>query len=202
MWSNVPKNVKTQSGDSSWLLMSQFLRLCSKKFQRDVRTLPYPNPYYDIRKWTVFYLPKTRNLRKINWVFPCMAMYMNGHNDLESHIFRYFTEFVSKSGYDPKNFREVSVENLPVVEEIVHRNTFIYHFDIQEGENLGELARRSLVRFDKTVKLLRFNNHIIHTNDIDSLFKCFRCPSCDTFFKISDFLNKHLLRCKDRAKHS
>ena len=66
---------------------------------------------------------------------------------------------------------------------------------------MGELARRSIGRFDKTVKLLRFNNHIIHTNDIDSFFKCFRCPSCDSFFKRSEFLNKHLLRCKDRVKH-
>ena len=111
-----------------------------------------------------------------------LAMYMNGHKDLDSHTSRYLTDFISKSGYDPKNFRGVSVEDLPVVEEIVQRNIFIYDFDIQEGEYVGELARRSIGRFDKTVKLLRFNNHIIHTNDIDSFFKCFRCPSCDTFF--------------------
>ena len=80
-------------------------------------------------------------------------------------------------------------------------NIFIYDFDIQEGEYVGELTRRSIGRFDKTVKLMRFNSHIIHTNDIDSFFKCFRCPSCDTFFKRSEFLNKHLLRCKDRVKH-
>ena len=80
-------------------------------------------------------------------------------------------------------------------------NIFLYDFDIQEGEYVGELARRSIGRFDKTVKLMRFNSHIIHTNDIDSFFKCFRCPSCDTFFKRSEFLNKHLLRCKDRVKH-
>ena len=64
-----------------------------------------------------------------------------------------------------------------------------------QGEYVGELARRIIGRFDKTVKILRFDNHIIHTNDIDSFFKCFRCPSCD------NFINKHLLRCKDRMKH-
>ena len=93
------------------------------------------------------------------------------------------------------------MKTLPVVEEIIGRNIFIYDFDIQEGEYVGELARRSIGRFDKTVKLLRFNNHIIHANDTDSFFKCFRCPSCDSFFKRSEFLNKHLLRCKDRVKH-
>ena len=38
---------------------------------------------------------------------------------------------------------------------------------------MGEWARRSIERFDKTVKLLRFNNHIVHTtDDTDSFFKC------------------------------
>ena len=129
-------------------------------------------------------------------LFRTLAMYMNGHNDLDSHISRYFTEFISKSGYDLKIFCGVPVEDL-LVEEIVRRNVFIYDFDIPEGEYVGELARRNIGRFVKTVKLLSFNNHIIHTNDIDSFFKRFRCPSCDTFFKRSEFLNKHLLRCKD-----
>ena len=97
--------------------------------------------------------------------------------------------------------RRVYVEDIPAVEEIVQRNIFIYDFDIQEAEDVGELARRSIGRFDKTVKLLRFNNHIIHTNGIGSFFRCFRCPSCDTFLKRSEFLKKHPLRCEDRVKH-
>ena len=101
-------------------------------------------------------------------LFRALAMHMNGHKNLDSHTSRYFTDFISKSGYDPKKFRGVSVEDLPFVEEIVQRNMFIYDLDIQEGENVGELARRSIGSFDKTVKLLRFNNHIVHTNDIDS----------------------------------
>ena len=79
----------------------------------------------------------------------------------------------------------------------MQRNIFIYDFDIQEGEYVGELARRSIGRFDETVKLLRFNNHINQTNEINSFFKCFRCPSCDIFFHKSDLFNQHLLRCKD-----
>ena len=98
-----------------------------------------------------------------------LAMYMNGHKELDSHTPRYFTEFISKSCSDPKNFCGVFVEDLPVVEEIVQKTFFIYDFDIQEGEYVGELTRRSIGRFDKTVKLQRFTNHIIHTNDIDSL---------------------------------
>ena len=84
-------------------------------------------------------------------LFRALAMYMNGHKDLDSHTSRYFKEFISKSDDDPKNFRGVSVEDLSVVEEIGQRNIFIYDFDIQEGEYVGEVARRKTGRFDKTV---------------------------------------------------
>ena len=50
------------------------------------------------------------------------------------------------------------------------------------------------------MRLLRFNNHIINTNNIDSFFKCFRCPSCYTFFQESNHFNKHLIRCTDRVR--
>ena len=44
-------------------------------------------------------------------LFRALAMYMNGHSDLDSDNSRYFTEFVSKSGYNRKSFRGVSVED-------------------------------------------------------------------------------------------
>ena len=68
-------------------------------------------------------------------LFRALAMYMNGHNDLDSHISRYFTDFISKSGYDPKSFRGVSVEDLPVVEEIVQRN-ILYTISISKKEDM------------------------------------------------------------------
>ena len=71
-------------------------------------------------------------------------MYMNGHNDLDSHTSRYFTKFISLSDYDPEKLREFSLEDLPVVKEIVQRNILIRDFDIQEGEYVGELARRRI----------------------------------------------------------
>ena len=129
-------------------------------------------------------------------------MYLHGHSNLDVYTSQLFTEFISKSGYDPKNFRGVSIDDLPLVEGIVDRNMFIYNFDIQEAEYVGELLRRSIGKFEKTVKFLRFNDHIIHTNDIDFFFKCFRCPSCDCFFNRSDNFNRHILTCKNRVRHN
>ena len=67
-------------------------------------------------------------------LFRALTMYLHGHSNLDVHTSQLFTEFISKSGYD----------DLPVVEGIVERDIFIYDFDIQEGEYVGELARRSI----------------------------------------------------------
>ena len=98
----------------------------------------------------------------------------------------------------------ISNLTLPVNLQKLYQNLIViqkdYDFDIQEAEIVGEIARRSIGKLDKTVKLLRFNNHSNHTIDRDSFIKRFRCPSCDTFFHKSDHFNQHLLRCKDRAR--
>ena len=133
-------------------------------------------------------------------LFRALTMYLHDHSKLDAHTSELFTEFISKSGYDPKNFRGVAINDLPLLEEIVERNIFIHNFDIQEGEYVGELAKRNIGNFEKTVKMLRFNNHFFHTNDIDSFFKYFRCPSCDCFFNRSDNFNRHLMSCKDRVR--
>ena len=71
------------------------------------------------------------------------------------------------------------MDNLPVVEDVVAKNIFIYDIDIQDGDFVGELARRSIGKYQNTLKLLRYYNHIIYVN-IDNFFKCFRCPTKQT----------------------
>ena len=66
-------------------------------------------------------------------IFRALAMYMNGQHDLDSYIFRYFTEFITKSGYDPKNFRGGFVEDLPVVEKVVQKAS-LYTFLMYKSE--------------------------------------------------------------------
>ena len=46
---------------------------------------------------------------------------------------------------------------------------------------MGELACQTIGWFDKTDKLLPFNNHFNHTNNIVRFFKYFLCPSCYDF---------------------
>ena len=132
-------------------------------------------------------------------LFRALAVHLHGTTGLETSTSKIFNDFMEKSGCDPKQFRGVSMDNLPVVEDVVEKNISIYDINIEDG--VGELARRSIGKYENTVKLLRYNNHIIYVNNIDNFLKCFRCPTCDTFFHKADHFNKHLLRCKDRIKN-
>ena len=66
---------------------------------------------------------------------------------------------------------------------------------------IGELARRSIQKFEKSVKLLRYNNQICYVNNINALFKAFQCTTRDTFFPKTGNLERHLVTCSDRVKH-
>ena len=88
-------------------------------------------------------------------LFRALTMYLNVHSNLDAHISQLLTEFMSKSGYVPKNFHGESTDDLPLVEGIVKRNIFIYDFDIQEGEYVRELAGRSIEKFEKNSQIAK-----------------------------------------------
>ena len=53
----------------------------------------------------------------------------------------------------------------------------------------------------KNINFLRYNNHICYVDDINTFFKRFRCPSCDTFIQKMGNFNRHVKTCKDRVQH-
>ena len=79
----------------------------------------------------------------------------------------------------------------------------LFHYDIDfvDGELIGELARRSIQKYEKSVKLVRYNNHISYVNNINALFKAFRWTTCDTFFSKTGNLERHLVTCSHSVKH-
>ena len=50
--------------------------------------------------------------------------------------------------------------DIPKTEEMLQLNIFLYDIEFEDGELIGELARRSIQKFEKSVKILRYNNHI------------------------------------------
>ena len=87
------------------------------------------------------------------------------------------------------------------VEDLLQLNIFLYDIDFADGELIGELCRRSIQKYEKSGKLLRYNNHICYVNNINPLFKAFRCTTCDTLFSKTGNLERHLVTCGDRVKH-
>ena len=87
------------------------------------------------------------------------------------------------------------------VEDFLQINVFLYDVDFVDGELIGGLAWRSIQKFERSVKLLRYNNQICYVNNINALFKTFRCTTCDSFFSKTGSLEQHLVNCSDRVKH-
>ena len=60
---------------------------------------------------------------------------MNGHNDLDSHTSRYFTEFIIMSGHDPKRFHGVSIETYLFSRKLCEE-TYLYTILISKKVNM------------------------------------------------------------------
>ena len=73
------------------------------------------------------------------------------------------------------------MNDIPIVEDLLTLNILLYDIDIVDGNIIGELARRSVKKYEYTVRLLRYNNHICYVNNINAVFQSFHCPNCNTF---------------------
>ena len=91
--------------------------------------------------------------------------------------------------------------DIPKVEEMLQLKNFLYDIDFVDGELIGELARRSIQKFGKSIKLSSYNNHICYVSDINSL-KIFHCSTYDTIFSKTGNLERHLFTCSKRVKHN
>ena len=66
---------------------------------------------------------------------------------------------------------------------------------------VGELARRSIEKYEKNVQLIRYNSHICYVDNINALFKASRFPTCDTYFQKTGNLERHFVSCGECVKH-
>ena len=111
-----------------------------------------------------------------------VALHLFGNERLEEETSKIFNRFLNNCGdAEPSEFQGVHMTDIPKVEEMLQLNIFLYDIDFVEGELIGELARRSIQKLEKRVKLLRYNNGICYVSDMNS-FKSFRCSTCDTIF--------------------
>ena len=69
------------------------------------------------------------------------------------------------------------MDDIPSVKVIVGINIFIYDIDLIDSALVGELTRRSIKNFERSVQLIRYNSHNCYVDEIHALFKAFRCPT-------------------------
>ena len=104
-------------------------------------------------------------------------------------------------GLSADQFQRVHMNDIPIVEHLLALNILLYDIRFVDGNIVGEPARRSLQRYENTVRLLRYNNHMCYMNNINAVFQTFRCPNCDTFFNRIFNLERHLTTCNERVKN-
>ena len=135
-------------------------------------------------------------------LFRAVALHLFGNERLEEETSKIFKPFLNNCGEgDPSKFQGVHMTDILKVEEILQLNIFLYDIDFVDGELIGELARRCIQKYEKSVILLCHNNHLCYVNNINALFQAFRCTTCDTFFSKTGNLERHLVTCSDRFKH-
>ena len=88
-------------------------------------------------------------------LFRAIALHLFGNEKMEEETSKSFNLFLKNCGEaDPSNFQGVHMTDIPKMEEMLQLNIFLYDIDFVDGELIGELARRSVQKFEKSVKLL------------------------------------------------
>ena len=85
----------------------------------------------------------------------------------------------------------------PIVENLQTLNIVLNDIVIVDGNIIGELAERNLQKYNNTVRLFRYNNHLFYVNNINAVFQAFCCPNCDTLFTKTFNLERHLTTCSE-----
>ena len=135
-------------------------------------------------------------------LFRALALQLHGTQRLEDETSKLFNLLINKmDGLSADQFQGVHMNDIPTVEDLLTLNIVLYDIDIVDGNIIGELARRSVQKYENTVRLLRYNNHVCYVSNINAVFQSFRCPNCDTFFNRTFNLERHLTTCSERVKN-
>ena len=101
--------------------------------------------------------------------FRALALHLHGIQRLEEETSKLFNLFINKmDGLSADQFQGVHMNDIPFVEDLLTLNIVLYDIDIVDGNIIGELARRSVQKYENTVRLLRYNNHICYVNNMQS----------------------------------
>ena len=135
-------------------------------------------------------------------LFRALVLHLHGTQRFEEKTSKLFNLFINKMvGLSPNQFQGVHMIDIPTVEDLLTLNILLYDIDIVDGKIIGELARRCVQKYENTVRLLRYNNHVCYLNNFNAVLQVFRCSNCDTFFNRNFNLERHLTTCSERVEN-
>ena len=133
-------------------------------------------------------------------LFRVLALHFHGTQRLEEQTSKLSSFFINKMDeLNHNHFQGVQMNDILTVEDLLTLNILLYETDFVDGNIVGELARRKVLIYENTVRLLRYNNHICYVNNIKAVFQSFCCPDCDTFFNRTFNLERQLTTCSERV---
>ena len=135
-------------------------------------------------------------------LFRALALHLHGNQRLEEETSKILIFIINKMDeLSADQFQAVHMNDIPTVEDLLTLNIVLYDIDIVDSPIIGELARRSVQKYENTVRLLRYNNHIRYVSSTNAVCQSFRCPNCDTFFNRTFNLERQLNTCSERVKN-
>ena len=115
-------------------------------------------------------------------MFRALAYDLYSSDELQHKTMELMQMFLSATRRDDETFPGIHEDNIPVLEALVDRNIQVYKvFFDEQSEMFAELTRRAILKRAQTTSLLRYENHICWTADINKFLKKFRCYICDHF---------------------
>ena len=164
------------------------------------------SPEFLLKNHTIFCLTFKENTRQPYndnlCLFRAPALHMIGNQRLEEETSKLFNFFIKKRhGLGADQIQGDHLNDISFVQDLLTLKIVLYDIDIVDGNIIGELVRRSVQKYEKTVRLLRYNNHVCYVNNINAVFQSFRCPNCGNFFNKTFNLERHLTTCSERVKN-
>ena len=107
-------------------------------------------------------------------LFRALAIHLHGNQRLEEETSEVFNSFINKVvGFGPNQFKGVHMNDIPIFKDLLTLNILLHEIDNVDGNIIGELARRSVQKYDNFVRLLTYNIHIPYVSGLMQFFNLF-----------------------------
>ena len=127
---------------------------------------------------------------------------MHQMGDLEKKHQKCFFLLLEVNGRtNPVIFQSVCQKDIPIVENLVQLNVFLYDVVFVEGTIIGHVFRGGRGKHSNKIQLFSYKSHTSYVFDILVFFKLCPCPSCVNFFSRAPNLVRLLTTCSERVKH-